>query len=463
MKNNAYWQERFTMLEETLNSYGNDTYNQILPAFDKAQREIQKEIDSWTIRIAKNNNVTLSEARRLLDKSELAEFKWDVNEFIKYGKKNKLNPIWVKQLENASAKYHISRLEALQIRLQQEIEKAFGNELDSIDEMARKVYSQGYYHSCFEIQKGLQIGHDIGQIDSGKLDKLISKPWAADGKNFSSRVWQSKTTMVGDLHNELVRTCVLGEAPDKTIAHMTKYVDGKFKNAKYQAGRLVMTEQAFFYSASQKDAFNDLGVEQFEIVATLDSHTSEICQQMDGKHFFMKDFEPGVTAPPFHVWCRSCTCPYFDDEFTGGERAFRDKEGKTYYVDSDITYKKWYNKYVESNELTCLKKDIKNRGIRGRVIVPPEQIDIDKLTFDDLHINKQRGHKVDEHTAKEFIKNSQISISRWDGKFMNYYGNKGSAYVNTKTKEIRTAFCADEYDENTRFILEVLKKYGFRK
>ena len=76
-----------------------------------------------------------------------------------------------------------------------------------------------------------------------------------------------------------------------------------------------MTEQAFISSAAQKDAFNDLDVEEFEIVATLDSHTSDICREMDGKHFPMKDFQPGVTAPPFHVWCRSTTVPYFDDEW----------------------------------------------------------------------------------------------------------------------------------------------------
>ncbi len=60
-----------------------------------------------------------------------------------------------------------------------------------------------------------------------------------------------------------------------------------------------MTEQAYFSSLSQKDCFKDLGVEEFEILATLDSHTSEICCEMDGKHFQMKDYEPGTTAPPF--------------------------------------------------------------------------------------------------------------------------------------------------------------------
>ena len=49
----------------------------------------------------------------------------------------------------------------------------------------------------------------------------------------------------------------------------------------------------------------------------------------------MKDYEAGVTVPPFHVYCRTTTVPYFDDEFNVGERAARDPEtGKTYYVPS---------------------------------------------------------------------------------------------------------------------------------
>ena len=73
------------------------------------------------------------------------------------------------------------------------------------------------------------------------------------------------------------------------------------ENSRYNAGRLVMTEEAYFSSAAQKDCFNELGVEQYEIVATLDSRTSEICRNLDGKVFPMKDYQAGVTAPPFHI------------------------------------------------------------------------------------------------------------------------------------------------------------------
>ncbi len=341
-KTSEYWKKRFEVLESASNSYGINAYRQIEPAFEIAQRQIEQEIDIWYGRFAKNNAVTIDEARKFLTSAELKEFKWDVQEYIKYGRENAIDQMWMKELENASAKFHISRLEALKIRTQNAAEVAFGNELDEIDAMARKVYTDNYYRSIFEVQKGFNVGWDIGQIDKKKLSNIISKPWAADGKNFSERIWGQRTQLVNELHQQLTRTCVLGKSPDSAIEAIAK----KFDVTKNQAGRLVMTEQAYFHSVSQKEAFNDLDVEEFEIVATLDSHTSDICQEMDGKNFPMKDYQPGVTAPPFHVWCRSVTVPYFDDDFSPGERAARDSEGNTYYVPDDMTYKDWAKEHI---------------------------------------------------------------------------------------------------------------------
>ena len=341
-KSSEYWKKRFEHLETLSNGDGIEAYRRIEPAFDKAQRQIQGEIEAWYGRIANNNKITIEEARKFLNSSELKEFKWDVQEYIKYGHENDLNQMWIKELENASAKYHISRLEALKVRTQQAVEVAFQNELDEVDAMARKVFSEGYHHSIFEVQKGFNIGWEIGQIDERKLEKFVSKPWAADGKHFSDRIWEQRTQVVNELHQQLTRTCVLGKAPDDAIKAISK----KFEVSKSQAGRLVMTEQAYFHSAAQKQAFNDLDVEEFEIVATLDSHTSAICQEMDGKHFPMTEYQEGVTAPPFHPWCRSVTVPFFDDEFSLGERAARGADGKTYYVPSNMTYEDWAKEYI---------------------------------------------------------------------------------------------------------------------
>ena len=428
-KSSAYWQKRFSALENAQNQYGQNTFHQIEPAFDKAERQIQAQIEAWYARYASNNGITLAEARKQLSAAELKELQWDVREYIKYGQENAMNQQWMKELENASARFHISRLEALKLRTQQSLEVAFGNELDSLDDMVKRLYQSGYYHTCFEVQKGFNIGWEIGQIDERKLQKVISKPWAADGKTFSDRVWQSKTTMVNELHQQMTRTIIQGKAPDEAIKSMTKYLQNKTKNAKYNAGRLVMTEQAFISSAAQKDAFNDLDVEEFEIVATLDSHTSDICREMDGKHFPMKDFQPGVTAPPFHVWCRSTTVPYFDDEWgRSGERAARGEDGKTYYVPADMTYPEWEKAMVDGQT-----DDLKHA-------VPDDTMKVEEVHWSDMaegdtFQNKKEAFEHFEDAgihisdSKKYPMNAEISkgMATWHSKFTKNFADFDAA------------------------------------
>lgn len=465
-KQNNYWKKRFETIEAASNAYGQDVYRQIEPAFTQAQREIQAAIDTWYTRIAVNNQVSITEARKLLSAKELAEFKWDVKEFIKYGEDNAIDPIWMKQLENASAKYHISRLEALKIQTQQSMEKAFGNELDDIDTMAKRIYTDDYYHSAYEIQRGLNVGWDVSKVDVRRLEKLISKPWAADGKNFSDRIWQSKTSMVNELHNELVRTCILGKSPDEAIRHMTKFVDKKFSNAKMQAGRLVMTEQAFFASAAQQDCFNELDVEEFEVVATLDSHTSAICQEMDGKHFPMEDYQPGVTAPPFHVWCRSTTVPFFDDEWSTGERAARGEDGKTYYVPESMKYDDWKKSFMDGGSKDGLKPTTGSATIRNKTPFSPASTikEAEEFARNTLGIQNVSYKGVDVVTANAWNEGLQDSFDRFPELKQNF-GFVGEAHErNTMLKPIAKQHYLDELiKRNPSFSLTQLEPYADKK
>lgn len=348
MKNADYWAQRFTQLEDAQNQQGADALKKIEAQYRQAQKQLEAQISTWYQRFAKNNGITLAEARQWLTGKDLKEFKWDVQDYIKYGQDNALSGGWMKELENASAKYHISKLEALKIHTQQSLESLFSKQGLTVSGALSDAYTSGYYHTVYELQKGFNIGWDIAGIDEAQLEKVLAKPWAADGYNFSERIWKNKDKLISEVHTELSQNIMLGADPQKAIDALAK----KMNTSKHNAGRLVMTEEAYFSSTAQKEAFQELGVEQFEIVATLDSHTSEICRMMDGKHFPMTDFQPGATAPPFHVYCRSTTVPYFDDDFGQiGERAARDEEtGKTYYIPDDMKYQDWEDTFVNGGD-----------------------------------------------------------------------------------------------------------------
>lgn len=348
MQNSEYWKLRFEQLEAAQNGQGAAAVAEIERQYKEAQRQIEGQIARWYQRFADNNEISLAEARQYLKGADLKEFKWDVWDYIQYGQENALSGGWMKELENASARFHISKLEALKIQTQHSLEVLFSKQLGTVAGAMGDVFESGYYHTAYELQKGFRIGWDIAGLDQPQIEKVLTKPWAVDGKNFSERIWGNKQKLISEVHGELTQNILLGADPKKAIDSLAK----KMNTSRYNAGRLIMTEGAYFSSAAQKDCFEELGVEKYEVVATLDSHTSELCRSLDGKHFPMKEFQPGVTAPPFHVFCRSTTVPYFEEDFGDiGERAARDEEtGKTYYIPDDLSYPEWKEAFVDSGD-----------------------------------------------------------------------------------------------------------------
>lgn len=352
-----YWTKRFEQLTESQLNKGADFYANLADQYEKAAAAVQKDIDVWYARFARNQNITLTEAKRMLTTRELKEFKWTVEEYIEKGKTLNYSDRWAKQLENASARFHVSRLEALQIQMQQQAEMLHGYELDGLDRLAERIYSDGYYQTAYAIQKGVGVGWDFMKLGTNHIKQVISKPWAADGSNFSARIWKSRSQLVATLNDTLVQSIIRGKNPARTLDAIKK----RFDVSRHQAGRLIMTESAFFATAGQRDAFNALDVEQYQIVATLDRKTSEVCRALDGKVLPMSDFKPGVTAPPFHAFCRTCTVPYFEDDI--GERAARDADGKYYTVPSTMTYKEWAKKQNIVHEESPRKASAKPLGV----------------------------------------------------------------------------------------------------
>lgn len=351
-KNSNYWRKRTLQLENSLHNKGVEYYHDLERLYKRAAMETEKEISKLYGRLASENGITLSEAKKLLTSNELEEFRWSVQEYIKYGKKNVVDQLWTKQLENASLKYRISRLEAMKIHMQQQVEVLMGNELDSFSKVMSDIYTEGYYRNAHLIQTGLGVGSSFAALDTNKIEKVLSKPWVGN-KNFSQRIWgDHRTTLVNDLHTHLTQAIIRGEAPDRAI----KFIAEKYEVAKHRAGNLIMTESAYFSTKAQQDCYKELDVELQEFVATLDRRTSEICQSMDGKVFKTSEIEIGVNAPPLHSRCRSVLVPYFEDNIT--ERAARDNDGKTVYIKGNMKYEDWKKKFVDGEEVVDSVADV---------------------------------------------------------------------------------------------------------
>ncbi len=386
MHSAEYWRQRAEAVQRLLMRNAERSLPELDAVFRAAKADLEREIARWFSRFAENNSISLIDAKRLLNSSQLEEFRWTVSDYIRHAEENCLDDKWVKQLENASARYHISRYEALRIQLRQYAETVYGRQLDMTENLLADIYREGYYRTMHMAQIGLNVGFVVQRFDADALTRILKKPWTTDGKTFRDRCWTNKQLLSNTLQTQLTRGIVAGTPPQSLIDTMQKSMDV----ARYKAGQLVMTESAYFSAQAQKDCFDALEVEEYEVIGTLDTSTCAVCGDMDKKVFRQADYEAGVTAPPFHPNCRCTTAPHFEDWDELGisrTRAARDPEtGKTTDV-GDMNYRDWKEKYVVRSLQNTDDSGIIQTKIQDNSVVDPMNEKLYTQIKDSLHRN----------------------------------------------------------------------------
>lgn len=337
MKNSEYWRERFSLLERSTYKTAQATLREIEALYRQALYQTRKELDSWCARFADDNGVSLTKARRLLSTKELEEFRWDVAKYIETAQKAGLDETWQRQLRNASARVHISRLEAVETQIRQQIEELYAGQKARLTEAVRRAADDAYTGTLQETAMGLDIRFKTVSLDKGQLDALTAKAWTTDDRTFRDRCWTNKNSLVQAVHKGLTQGLLRGDSP----AQLTDAIAKQFDVDRYKAGRLVYTETAYYSALAEKQGFKDLGVEKVEIIGTLDGSTCSICGQLDGKEIPLAQYEPGVTVPPFHPRCRCTTAPVIPEDFADGLRIARDEDGEEYYLPAGTKWTEW--------------------------------------------------------------------------------------------------------------------------
>lgn len=156
-----YWQDRFIEEEERLNKIAGDEFRRQQLEYERAISRMNKDIEVWYNRIAKNNDVSLAEAKKMLNDKELKEFKWTLDEYIKHGEENGIKKDWSRQLENASARVHIERLEAMKLQVRGEIEKLYNGRESGFESYLKNLYKDQYNRTAFQIAKGTGVATNI--------------------------------------------------------------------------------------------------------------------------------------------------------------------------------------------------------------------------------------------------------------------------------------------------------------
>ncbi|MGI5912981.1 MAG: minor capsid protein [Syntrophomonadaceae bacterium] len=334
---NAYWEKRQEITYLAGEKKVSDYYRGLQKAFEQAKKEIQSVINEFFMRYAKENKVTYAEAQKQLSRMELGElqdFIDLVNESM--GKHNL-------KLVNMSIKARITRYQALEKQIDAILQRLYALEYEyKGKELLKEVYTNAYYRTWFNIDQYHGFHKEFAQVNPRTIDELIRYPF--NGANFSSRIWKQKDHMLQVLTEDITTMLVQGRNPQTLARDFAR----RFNTKEYEAYRLLHTESSFIIEQGSLAAYKEDGVEKYQILATLDMKTSDICREQDGKVYDVDKATVGVNYPPFHPFCRTTTVPYYeDDDKEVGTRVARDpKTGKSYEVPADMTYEQWENKYA---------------------------------------------------------------------------------------------------------------------
>ncbi len=387
--------------------------------FTAAAKEITEQIEDMYQSFADQEHITLAEAKRRITKADfkkidfekLTEYQIDRNRELKK-KKARLPGDVVAAIEKQHSRFEsglrtftkkgqITYLSLLQQNINKALLDLYDKNQMSIYDFLADGYESAYYRSVFNIQKGLGFGKDFAALNRRAVEQAVLTTYRKS--NYSRRLYAHCRNFSKDFKENLIAGMIRGENMDRMAARISR----RLSVAASSARRLVRTETAYIYEQAAAAAYRECGIEQYEFLATLDYRTSPVCQELDGKVFSVKDAMPGKNYPPMHPNCRSTTVCHFDND-TATERIAKDKSGRYYEVQSDMTYEQWRSASGKPELL-----------LTGR-----EKYALNKYTgFQAYHINwKLRGgHKISGLNEKE--KEMVDNLNRALDKFPDFKGD----------------------------------------
>ena len=420
MSNLSYWERR--QIEDIYQQIesAEDCADEISKLYRKASRYLSLQADAIFERFQTKHNLTDQEARRLLnamqDRTSLDEMLNKLKNTSSSQEKAEL----IKKLEAPAYQARLERLRQLQNQIDYVMKNVYQQEKDFSTSHYIDLANEAYYRSIYRLQQRAGAAFSFGHVSAKQIDKVVGSRWS--GRNYSERIWKNTRALAKDLKEELLINLVTG----RTNREVAEIIANKFGQGSFNARRLVRTESNFVATQMNFEAYEDAGIEEYQYLATLDLRTSQVCRELDGQIFSVKDRKTGTNCPPMHPWCRSTTISVVNREWIEDMQrsALDPATGKKIKVPRSMNYQQWYDIYVkgkpeEGNNAVAKSVDsgiIKPQGYKTMSIGSPiEQRNTGKgspnaILHFDRPLNNRQQRILDALTEKD----SRVIVSKKD-------------------------------------------------
>ncbi len=304
-KRSKYYLDRFTKQEDGINKLTVKKEAALKRIYRDAKKELESDLAVFLEKYSRANKLESADLKRMLNTKEIAKFRYDIKGYVdeieRLGKDTLEGKALKKELDIMAGRTRVSRVEALRTGIEHELNKVAIKSSDTIKNHLSGVVDETY-SEVFKIIRG----NTMAKLDTKLIKRIVGQKW--DSKNYSQRVWQNRRGLADKVMKTITSGIMQGHDFDRMVDGLRKNVAVGY----YEARRLMHTETTFALERAKGEAFKDMGVKKYRFVAVMDRDTSEICRNLNGQEFEMKDRQIGINCPAMHPFCRSVTVPVLE-------------------------------------------------------------------------------------------------------------------------------------------------------
>ena len=310
MKNPSkkYWEDRAAGRMVSYTAKAESAADTLGKAYYATARYLQGEANDVFNAFTDKFELSIAEAETMLknapNKSMFEQMKTALATCTDEQKKQQLETL----LSSPAYAHRIGRLNDLDSKISDMCSRLASAEIGVDTEHLGNIIQNAYMQTVFDVTKGADYRAAFDLIPESRVKAILSTNWS--GQMFSQRVWDNTNALADGLKHDML----VGIMAGKSEQHMADDIMNRCGVGAFEARRLVRTETTCVANMAELYGYKELDIDEYEFSACLDSRTSDLCRELDGKVFKRNSAQAGVNLPPMHPFCRSTMLPVLPSE-----------------------------------------------------------------------------------------------------------------------------------------------------
>ncbi|MBS9335006.1 minor capsid protein [Fructobacillus sp. M1-13] len=297
----SYWVQRELDHADDIKKSAGDQLKVLNKLYDQALDDITDDINRSFIRYAKGQGMTMDEAMKLADKTDVTRF---VDKVKQYVADKDFSEQANSDLKIYNLKIRVSRLKLLQLEMSLEIDRLNGRITSSTEDYLTQQAVDEYKRQSTILGKSVAYS-----VLSAK--QLVNAAYSLAGEGsytFSTNIWKNTEQLKNKLNETLNKVILQGKNPNQ----FNKEFRDMFDVQPSQSGRLLITETARVQGDVQRDSYKQSGIDKYDIVYERRACQTCISIAKEGP-YKLSEAEVGTNMYPFHPNCMCSIMPVLGD------------------------------------------------------------------------------------------------------------------------------------------------------